>query len=387
MKKKVEIKNILIFHDFFLPGIKGGGPVQSLANLIATLQDQYEFYVITSAYDLKTSIPYADVKVNEWNKKTIGNNEIAIWYANKSIDYSIYADVIKSIKADFVFFNCVYSFCFFLYPLLNKKKFFLKETKLIISPRGILHSGGLSAKPLKKFLYIFLLKHSRLLKQCIWHATAETEYDDIQKQFGNTESITIIGNIPKLPVLSLQIPNKEKSCLKLIHLSIITSVKNINTLLQSLKLCKKKIILDIFGPIKDEQYWDECKKMILELPEHIIVTHKGDLQPNQVQETIENYDSLILLSKGENFGHVLFESLSVGRPIITSYFTPWNNLQEKNAGWNVDIELPEVISLLLDNLAERDSHEWKIFAQNAYGQAINYISSQNFVESYRKLFS
>ncbi len=380
-------KTILIFYDYFLPGFKAGGPVQSLANLIIALQDEYQFFVITSAYDLGAVVPYATIQTNQWNSLLIGDNKIQTWYADSKINYTAYAEIIKSIETDFVFFNCMYSYRFFLYPLLNKKKLFKGHTKFIISPRGILQPGSLAVKSGKKKVYLFLLKQIMLLRNCSWHATGMEEVVAIQKHFGKKASIQNLSNIPKVPLATLQISNKQENILRLVHLSLIAPVKNIKTLIQILAVCKQNILLDIYGPVKDEKYWQDCKHALLLLPANIIVAYKGDLQPNNVQQTLQEYDSLISLTTGENFGHALFESLSVGRPIITSYFTPWNNLEEQHAGWNVDINDKKSIADLLDGLAAKPNEEWQLYCKRAHQLAVKYFEEQNFEEEYRKLFS
>ncbi len=380
-------KTILIFYDYFLPGFKAGGPVQSLANLIIALQDEYQFFVITSAYDLGAVVPYATIQTNQWNSLLIGDNKIQTWYADSKINYTAYAEIIKSIETDFVFFNCMYSYRFFLYPLLNKKKLFKGHTKFIISPRGILRPGSLAVKSGKKKVYLFLLKQIMLLRNCSWHATGMEEVKAIQKYFGRKVSIYNLSNIPKVPLITIQRTNKKEKVLKLVHLSLIAPVKNIKTLIQVLVECKQCILLDIYGPVKDENYWQDCKQALLLLPANITVVYKGDLQPNNVQQTLQEYDSLISLTAGENFGHALFESLSVGRPIITSYFTPWNNLEEKHAGWNVDINNKDSISNLLEELAAKTNEEWQLYCNAAHELAVGYFEEQNFKESYQKLFS
>ena len=47
-----EKKKILIFIDWFLPGYKAGGPIQSVVNLINHLGHEYDFDVVTSNKDL-----------------------------------------------------------------------------------------------------------------------------------------------------------------------------------------------------------------------------------------------------------------------------------------------------------------------------------------------
>ena len=64
---------ILFFYDYFFPGYKAGGPVQSLTNLIGALQYDYSFSVITTAYDLLSNEPYPAINQNEWNNISLPN--------------------------------------------------------------------------------------------------------------------------------------------------------------------------------------------------------------------------------------------------------------------------------------------------------------------------
>ena len=60
-------KRILVFIDWFLPGYKGGGPIQSVANLIQHLKDDFDFSVITRDTDYCETTPYKEIKSNQWN--------------------------------------------------------------------------------------------------------------------------------------------------------------------------------------------------------------------------------------------------------------------------------------------------------------------------------
>jgi glycosyltransferase involved in cell wall biosynthesis len=157
--------------------------------------------------------------------------------------------------------------------------------------------------------------------------------------------------------------------------------------MEVLKNCSANIQLAIYGPIKDKAYWQQCELLIQQMPSNITIEYKGDVQPFEVQVTIAQYDAFVLLTKGENFGHALFEALSCGRPIITSHFTPWNNLQEKQAGWNVDIQQPSAIVTLMNQLAEQDSTQWNNYCNNAYAVAGDYYAQLNLLQSYSALFN
>ena len=47
---------------------------------------------------------------------------------------------------------------------------------------------------------------------------------------------------------------------------------------------------------------------------------------------------MILASYGENFGNVVVESISVGTICIVSKNLPWNDIEQNNVGYNIDIQ-------------------------------------------------
>ena len=59
-------KKILVFIDWFRPGFRAGGPVQSCVNLIDHLKSEYDFSIITSDTDYMEDKPYAGIKSDEW---------------------------------------------------------------------------------------------------------------------------------------------------------------------------------------------------------------------------------------------------------------------------------------------------------------------------------
>ena len=56
------------------------------------------------------------------------------------------------------------------------------------------------------------------------------------------------------------------------------------------------------------------------------------LRPDQIQDTFAQYDGFILPTLGENFGHVIAESLSAGCPVICSQHTPWTEVINQGGG-------------------------------------------------------
>jgi len=315
------LKTILILIENFYPAYKGGGPIQSITNLILSLENEYNVYVITSAYDLQSKVIMPGIKPNTWNNVLLPQSKktIMIWYGEKvKPGYRTFKKLILEKKPDFVYMNGIFSYNLFLVPLLAIKNLHTKP-KLVICPRGMLQKGALADKSFKKKIYLKVLKFSGLVNKAVWHATNVEEKEDILKYFVVNNGVVIAMNIPKEPVGQVSFVEKISGNLKLIYLSLITEKKNLLFLLKLIK-ATENISLDIYGPVKDNAYWNECNKLINEMTHK--VKYHGDVLPLEVQNTFSRYHASVLLTKGENFGHALYESMSVGRPIITSNFTP-----------------------------------------------------------------
>jgi len=380
------LKHILISYDYFYPGYKAGGPIQSLVNLVILLQNDYKISVLTGAYDHNETSPYENIKINDWNKVYLPNNlqPVNVWYADtKQLSYKTIKQIIKDTRPDIVYINSMYSLFFMLYPLIVLKR--LKISSIAtICPRGMLQDGALQVKAGKKEYFLKALKFFGLLNNISWHATNLEEKNDINLYFPNN-NITVAHNIPKIPLYLRKDSQKVKGKLNLIYLSLISEKKNLHLLLQVILKSDTGVTLDIYGPVKDNKYWnDNCVPLIDKLKHR--VTYNGDILPLYVQDKLSEYDALALLTKGENFGHALYESLSVGRPIITSYFTPWNTLEKENAGWNVDINNLDKIANLFNWLILLDKNEFDKYCKGAYSLAEEYYNSQNFMESYNLCF-
>ena len=363
---------ICFFYNWYTPAYKAGGPIQSLQNLGTFLESHYQLNFICSNKDLNGEI--LNVKPNSWLNHT---QKIKVFYSDTS-NLVKWCFFIKKLNNSISYINGIYSLKFNLIPIIISKK-------IIISPRGMLQESNINIKKNKKLIYLNILKYSGILNKSKWHATDEQEAKDIQKWFPKNKGIIIAHNIPKQPLKEIGHPNKKQNYLRLIFLSLIAEKKNLHLVLAGLSNTEN-ISLDIYGPIKDNDYWkNQCLPLINKLSDK--VNYLGDIFPNEVQDTISKYDALILLSKGENFGHAIYESLSVGRPVIISEFTPWKNLKEKKAGLNVDIKNEKDITDSLSYFKNINDEEFNNYCKGAHHLAVNYYFKTDFKGAYNKLFS
>ncbi len=242
--------NILIFIDWFLPGFKAGGPIKSVSNIVSSLHQDFNFYIITSDRDIDDEKPYESEELNKWITKD--NYQIAYLSKEKRKDFIL--ETIQKQSFDTYYFNSLYSQPYTLEPLRIIKQI-KSNPKIIIAPRGMLGKGALKIKPIKKRIFLTITKLIGFFKNVIWHATDKEEAEDIKLAFGEK---TKIFTTPNISVLNIQktFISKNENELNLVFFSRISPKKNLLFALEILKhFTNEQISLYIYGSIEDELYW------------------------------------------------------------------------------------------------------------------------------------
>lgn len=373
-----------MIYDYYQPAYKAGGPVQSLVSLSKVLANNHrKVAVLASCYDLHENTPLAGIQLHEWNK----NGHEQVYYLGKEEQsYSYIKRVIMEYTPEIIYLNGMYSLPFTIFPLLIWRYNLKADAKLVWAPRGMLQEGALKVKSFKKKLFLTAIKWMKLHKGVTWHATDEQEALDIKKLFGKSERIFVAANIPKKPLETIAAINKPAGELKLVYLSLITEKKNLHLALQWLNELNIPVTFDIYGPVKDEVYWQTCLSLIDKAASNVTVNYRQDVKPDMVQAVFSSYHALLLPTKGENFGHAIYECLSVGRPVIISTETPWKHLEKIKAGFDIHIQKPELFKDAIVKLYNADQLEYDEWCKNAHNLAHRYWNEHDFLSIYTSLF-
>jgi glycosyltransferase involved in cell wall biosynthesis len=372
------LKKILIFSPYFTPAFKGGGPIQSLHNLVGIVKGEFELSIFCSATDLGENLPMGTIVPDQWSDFSIG---VRVFYAHRSVSKSVNW-VLNSCRPDFIYINGFFSIPYNLLPLWLAKS---KRYKIIFAPRGMLQKGALSIKPLKKRLLLHLFRLTDFHKRIKWHATDDQEKIDIKEIFGSESEVIVASNIPKLFWPFINDKEKSKGDLRIVFLSLITKKKNLHLILEALKLVTIPVSFHIYGPVKDKDYWEKCSALMTGQIHKI--EYLGAVYPAEVQNLISRYHVMILPTKGENFGHAIYESLSVGTPVIVSQHTPWGHLQSYDAGITVETMDPIDWAKGIQMFIDLDRIEYLKYVKGAHDLAKDYFSKNNFKSQYQNLFS
>jgi glycosyltransferase involved in cell wall biosynthesis len=379
----VSKTKILIFIDWYLPGYKAGGPIQSVANLVAHLKTDFDISIITRDTDYSETIPYSDVKSNRW----IVSDGIRIYYASKDqLSYSTIYKLIEEESFDYIYLNGIYSLYFTLIPLFILRKKHGK--RIVIAARGMLSTGSLNVKKTKKQLFLRMIKMAKLFSGVTFHATTEAEHQDIRAILGDKINIKTAGNLAAIQKEnSFTKRTKESGTLRLVNVARIAPEKNLLQALQILGLVQTKVEFDFYGPVYDIAYWDQCKEVIKALPSHIKATYKESVESDKVMEVLKDHHFLFMPTTGENFGHIILQAMSASCPVIISNLTPWRQLESKKCGWDIPLQNMQGFINAIDHANAMTQLEYDEWSKSAFNSANNYINNAETVKRNKELFS
>ena len=372
------MKKILILIDWYTPAYKAGGPISSIYNLTQFLEEEINFYIVTSNKDLNSKKGLQGIKTNTWQQI----NKSKVIYLDKGFQTKrMLKKIVNDINPDKIYLNGLFSFFFSILPCY----FFNKNFKIIINPRGMFGSSALSNKKLKKLLFIKLANITSFYKNICWHISNDAELSELRNNLKVVNKYYIIPNIPKVlkHVNRKRIDNNE---LRLISVCRINKIKNLHFVLQILKDINVKCHYKIIGFIEDHKYYNKLQSIVKLLPNNIKVDFTGLFKSNEIEKHLNDADLFISSSLNENYGHSIVESLSSGLPVLISNNCPWTGLEESFAGFRLrldKIEFKEKI-LFFYNLNEDDYKKFNLGARTYFN---NYMSPDLHKNNYLNLLS
>lgn len=356
---------ILIIMMGFFPGQKYGGPPVSVDNF-CTLMDDCECYIVTRNHDMGDTEPYKNIKKG-WNDR--GNCQV-LYLSDKEYGYKKYQEIIEEIKPDILYLQGMFQNC--IVPcLILAKKFNLP---VLLAPRGELCEGAFKKK-YKKIPYIMVLKILGLLRNIHFQSTSEEETESIIKRLSaSQDKIHFLTNIPSIPKKDYPIPEKEPGIAKFVFISRIVRKKNLKAALSYFREIEGDVTFDIYGPIEDNEYWQECQEEIKQLPNNVKVNYCGLVSHENIHETFAKYHAFIFPTFSENFGHVIAEALSVGCPVIISDQTPWNsiNFNDGFIGRAIEISNKQLFINTIRNIVSMEENVY----QQVHKNTIEYINKK-----------
>lgn len=372
---------IFIFSNFYKPGFLAGGPIQSVHNLSNLMANELNIYIYTQNFDFnQKQYPYKITK-DQWIKQENFSN---VCYQNQfKYHFASWIQLFK-VKPDVIYLNSLFSIATHTNLIQAIIYALFYRCKIIIAPRGELEQGALSIKPLKKKLFIAIFRTLNQFK-LYFHATTPQEAEDIKQKLAATKVI-LAHNVPQKMIENHQ-KAKEEMNSNFVFVSRISPKKNLLFALQCFHKLQiiGEIQFSIIGPFEDGIYWKQCETLISKLPKNISCKILGPLQHNAIIEALKNNHFMFFPTLGENYGHVIYEALSNGLPVLISNQTPWENNQ-KNAIFAHSLTDEIKFIETLTKLHALNNNDFSILSQNAFTFAQKHVDFDKLKTQYKQLF-
>ena len=379
------MSKILIFAPNYFPGYMSGGIARTILNTVEWIGDEFDFLIVTRDRDLGSVSPYTKIHRGQW--ELVGKSKVR-YLAPDELTLTALAQLVNETDHDVLhlnsFFDSVFSIKLLL--LLRLKK--INSRRVVMSPRGEFVEGPLRIKYWKKWLYIKISLMIGFYRDVYWHASSPHEAMGIAKAMQiSPSSVYSAIDLPIRCSEEFDAGFPQGAELKVVFLSRLTREKNLDGALRILQHVLKPMQLDIIGPKEDLQYWRECESLLAKLPPHVKARYLGPISPEKVFESFAQYDLFFFPTHGENYGHVIAESISVGTRVLVSQATPWRNLSDDGVGWDIDLSNYSLFARVLDEVASQSAEERIALRENVRRAALIRLLNPEALEHNRLLYS
>lgn len=388
---------ILVFIRYYLPGDKSGGPVRSIVNIVAKLSDEFDFRIVTSDRDWTDENHYEGIVVDTWNQ--VGKAQV-FYLSPKNRTLRFIAKLLSVTHYDVLYLNSFFDPDFTQKPLWVRKLGLAAKKPLIIAPRGEFSAGAFSLKYWKKAFYVWIFEKIKLVDNIIWHASTEDEVLDIRCCLSLNKQLKIFSktivaldissdmseDITKYNILNNSIVNENSNVLRIIFISRISPKKNLDFALRVLAQVNVPIEFNIYGPHDGDEYWELCKTMMEKLPKNLTARYAGVLPHSEVMNIFRSHDLFLFPTLGENYGHVIMESLLAGTPVLIANTTPWKNLENHGVGWDLPLDNEFDFVEKIHISAEISNEKRRKWRQQVFLYAKTIVNDPKILQNNRKLF-
>lgn len=379
----VSRPRILIFIDYYLPGYRGGGPIRTISHLVDHLGHVFEFSIVTSDRDLGDDRAYRDVRVNAWQAR--GSSRVLYQTRGRRV-LPRWIRLLRETPHDLLYLNSVFSRTTVALLALRRLRA-IPSRPTILAPRGELSPGAVNLKGWRKRGFLKMAQRLGLFRGLVWQASSDLERAEIHDTLrDHAMHVEVAVDLPPRVQVGLSSRRaKTQGEARVAFVSRLARKKNLHVALQLLAHVDGRIVFDIYGPREDSRYWSECAALLDSLPSNVTATYRGDVEPAAVSELFTQYDLFLFPTLSENFGYVILEALTGGCPVLVSDTTPWRNLAERQAGWDLPLNAPERFVSVLQQVVAMDQTEHLRWSEGARALARVITKDEHAVAASRRL--
>lgn len=375
------MRRILIITGRYLPGYRDGGPVRSLINLTDWMGDDYDLRIMCLDRDHGDDGPYHDIRVNEYN--TVGKAKV--WYTPAFAE-----DDIERLAGDCDVVYVCGPYSDYARMTMRLKKAGRIKAPLFVASMGSFSPEAFRIKGFKKKLYMTYMEIAGMFDNVTWSVTSGREENELKAVLGKHSRCVIAEDLPRRKMTE-HTRVKDDDLLRVCFISRIARKKNLISIPDILSLIDDKhfISIDVYGACEDRDYFEECSKKFDALcREHRDISweYKGEVDGEEVPSVFADHDAFLFPTLGENYGHVISESIAAGCIPVISDTTPWLDLNEKGCGYVCPVRDKAAFARAVDELFHMSEETMSEMRKKCtqYISTVNELSVKD--SGYRRIF-
>jgi len=353
-----------------------GGPDNTVYWITKALTKQGHQAIISST---DRGLP-ASVPRGQWLKTEYGE----AMYSHNAVHYlplkTIWRALGRLREVDALHLSMITYPASFLLAILNS---WFYGKPMLWSSRGDLDPPMLLRSRKKKAFVLWLI-NALVNKQRLWfHSTCDAETTYIRNNFGAAAKVIQIPNYMELPT-KVEV-SREKYFLFIGRIDPKKAIENLLTALaESPRFLQGEFILKIVGD-HHNAYGESLQQQVADSG----LTHKvqflGHQAGDKKQALLAGAWFTFMPSHTENFGIVVTEALAQGTPAVASTGTPWQVLEETEAGFWVDND-PATLTATVEKVLDLSPEQLDRMRKNAYRLATNSFSIHANVAEWERAY-
>lgn len=379
---------IFIYIGGYLPAKKQGGPVTSIRNFVEHFHDKYEIRIVCSEHEMGSKERFPDIN-DGWNKR---DYEYVYYLPVEEFTEKKFIELMNPFKERIyaTYLSGVYIVKLNLPAIRACNKM---NVPIVLAPRGdimrnTIRMNGLKSA-IKKYAFLQFARLKGYFKPLIIQATSEEEREGAIKYLGvPTENIVLLPNLPMAPSHKEKMEKVSRK-VRVIFISRIMVKKNLKHAIEVIGAMPETIDVefDIYGPIEEQSYWDECSELIekIKSPKKKI-QYCGSLKPEKAKEIYKNYDVFLFPTLSENYGHVIAEALLNDCMVLVSKgTTPWDSFEGHGVYLGKLNGTDEFVKVLIE-IANMDAETYEAKQKSNRQYIINKLEIEELRLKYEKMF-
>jgi glycosyltransferase involved in cell wall biosynthesis len=367
---------ILYIIGAFYPA-QTGGPCNAISWLVKEVKkNEIQTTVVSTMCGIESG--KHGIIPDKWIENEFGR-VIYHRYFSLNLPFKLILTALKEIKNhDIVHLNSVF------HPPMLILAFWAKlmKKKIMWDPGGELAEDALKFGRFKKTMYLKLFR-----KICqnypVYHTTAPKETDEIRRHIGKQSNVFEVPNfIESIPLRNI---NKGNLFLFLGRLHPIKAIDNLILAVKISTLFRKENYCLLIAGDDRSTYGQYLKDLVAENNLNDIIQFVGHLEGDKKFDLLAQSKFMVLPSHSENFGNVVTESMSQMTPVIASFGTPWQILDDNNAGYYC-ANTPESLAIVIDEAIKLTKAEYNMMSQNAYRLLLQEYTIDNGVHKWLEAY-